>query len=265
MPASPPPTRFTASAPQHVPAEMLARAAWASQFPWVLYYGPMTRFAWLILPLLLSGCIGGSGEPQKRRPSPTLDRPVSPVTTIRPTSRETQQCFTELARANVRYSPLPDRDFGSGCEISGAVELLDIGVPIGGIKAMRCDLALQFSNWVRFAVAPAAKQMLRSELVRVDTYGTYACRNVVGNAASAGRRSEHARANAIDIASFTLRDGRKISIEQGWNSSDPNVREFLRVIRKSACRRFKTVLSPDYNAAHYNHLHFDMGRGPYCA
>ena len=29
--------------------------------------------------------------------------------------------------------------------------------------------------------------------------------------------------------------------------------------------RFRTVLGPDYNAAHYNHLHLDMGRGPFCA
>jgi hypothetical protein len=25
------------------------------------------------------------------------------------------------------------------------------------------------------------------------------------------------------------------------------------------------VLSPDYNAAHYNHMHLDMGKGPFCA
>jgi hypothetical protein len=38
------------------------------------------------------------------------------------------------------------------------------------------------------------------------------------------------------------------------------VREFFAVIHNSACKRFKTVLSPDYNAAHYNHLHLDMGK-----
>lgn len=231
----------------------------------VLYYKPMTRFAWLTLPLLLSACIGGSSEPQNRRPVANRDRPAGPVTRPTPTPRETQQCFTELARANVRYSALPDRSFGGGCSAVGAVELIDIGVPVSGIKSMRCELALTFSNWVRHAVAPAAKQMLGSELVRVESYGTYACRNVVGNANASARRSEHASANAIDISGFVLRDGRRITVEHGWNHRDPKVREFLRVIRQSACRRFRTVLSPDYNTAHYNHLHFDMGRGPYCA
>ena len=32
-----------------------------------------------------------------------------------------------------------------------------------------------------------------------------------------------------------------------------------------AHQRFRTVLSPDYNEAHHDHLHFDMGgKGGYC-
>ena len=33
---------------------------------------------------------------------------------------------------------------------------------------------------------------------------------------------------------------------------------------QAGCRRFAIGLSPDSDAYHYNHLHFDMGRGPYC-
>ncbi len=77
--------------------------------------------------------------------------------------------------------------------------------------------------------------------------------------------SEHALANAVDVAGFDLADGRRVMVETGWRSDDARVREFLQVIHTSACRRFQTVLSPDYNAAHHNHLHLDMGRGPFCA
>jgi len=114
---------------------------------------------------------------------------------------------------------------------------------------------------VRYGVAPAARVYLGSELVRVDTFGTYNCRTVAGS----GRLSEHAHANAVDIAAFLLADGRRISVQNGWGNGDPASRKFLRAVRDSACKRFRTVLSPDYNAAHHDHLHFDMGgRGGYC-
>jgi len=186
-----------------------------------------------------------------------------PITLNRPTPRETQQCFTDLSREEIRFSPLPDRDFGGGCQVLGAVQLLDVGVPITGIKSMRCPLARSFIGWIRFAVAPAAKQILGSELVRVESFGTYSCRAIVGGASN--RLSEHGLGNAVDVGGFVLADGRKVRIEGGWRSDDARVREFFDVIHRSACKRFKTVLSPDYNAAHYNHLHLDMGRGPFCA
>lgn len=224
------------------------------------------RAALLMLPLLLNACIGGGNDKPERRPSPSRDPGTRPITLTGPTPKETQQCFTALARANVRYSGLPDRDFGGGCVVQGAVQLLDIGVPVTGLKSMRCQLAEAFTGWVRHAVAPAAKQMLGSELQRVETFGTYSCRPVVGaGARAAGRLSEHASANAIDVSAFILKDGRRITVEKGWVSDDPRVREFLRTLRQSACRRFNTVLSPDYNQAHRDHFHFDMGRGPYCA
>ena len=212
------------------------------------------------LPLLLGACIfGGGGDDTPSRP-----RGSPPITLGGEPSRDTRACFADLQRERVSFNPLPDRDYGGGCQIIGGVQLLDIGVPVTGLKAMRCPLARSFAAWVRYAVAPAAKQILGSEVVRIQSYGTYACRGIVGNPGAAGKLSEHGLANAVDIAGFTLRDGRTVTVESGWNASDPRQREFLKVIHKSACRRFSTVLSPDYNAAHHNHLHLDMGRGPFC-
>ncbi|MEO7170903.1 MAG: extensin family protein, partial [Sphingomonas sp.] len=112
---------------------------------------------------------------------------------------------------------------------------------------------------------PAAREILGGELVKVETFGTYACRGIVGGgAASAGRLSQHGLANAVDISAFVLRDGRRITIQRDWRASDAPAREFLQVVRRSACRRFTTVLSPDYNAAHHDHLHLDMGGRSFC-
>jgi len=98
-------------------------------------------------------------------------------------------------------------------------------------------------------------------VVRIETFGTYACRNV--NGAQAGRLSEHASANAVDVAAFILGNGRRITVKGGWNG-DAREARFLRSVRAAACRTFSTVLSPDYNAAHEDHFHFDMGGGGIC-
>ncbi|MBO9714181.1 extensin family protein [Sphingomonas sp.] len=226
----------------------------------------LRRLPAVLLPLLLSGCLFG-GDEQRPTPAPAPIRPRAsgPVTLHRPTPPEIQACFTDLVREQVRYSPLPDRDYGGGCVVTDSVQLLDIGVPVAGLKAMRCPLAETFTGWVRYAVAPAAHQILGSDLVRIESFGTYACRGVIGRGEEGARTiSEHALANAVDVGAFILADGRRISVTTGWRSDDPAVREFFEVIHRSACKRFKTVLGPDYNAAHHDHLHLDMGKGPFC-
>lgn len=217
----------------------------------------------LLVPILLAGCVGDRERPAPapvRKPPSVIGRNITPP----PTPRETQQCHADLTAAEVKFTPLPDKDYGGGCALAGTVQLLDVGVPIGGIKGMRCELASGFIGWLRFGVAPASFQLLGSELVRVETFGTYACRNVVGNMAGTGKLSGHAIANAVDVSGFVLADGRRITVRDSWHSSDPQVREFWQTIRRSACRRFGTVLSPEYNAAHHDHLHLEMDKANFC-
>ncbi|WP_254606448.1 extensin family protein, partial [Sphingomonas bacterium] len=181
-----------------------------------------------------------------------------------PPAGETRACHADLARMGVRFTPLPDRDRGDGCALIGTVRLDDIGVPVTNLTAVRCGEARALAGWVRNAVVPAAYQLLGSELARVEGMGSYACRNVIGSARAASRRSGHAIANAVDIGGFDLRDGRRITIAADWSSPDPQVRGFLDAIHRSACRRFGTVLSPDYNTAHRNHLHLEDDRASFC-
>lgn len=104
---------------------------------------------------LLAAC----GRPE--RPAPTRES----IVTASP--RQTAQCLADLRNMGVGYRALPDKDFGNGCGLSGAVQLLDIGVPVTGITAIRCGEARAFSGWVRNALAPAAYQILGSELASV--------------------------------------------------------------------------------------------------
>jgi hypothetical protein len=206
----------------------------------------------LSLTLFLAGCGG--------RPAPTT--PHGRAMEYAPSKAETRQCYADLQRIGVAFTPLPDRNRGHSCSTIGTVRLDEIGVPVANLGAMRCGLAEKFTRWVRNAVAPAAYQMLGSQLVKVETYGTYACRNTVGTATA--RLSGHAIANAVDVAAFDLADGRRISILGDYHSSDPQVRAFMEAIHASACKRFGTVLSPDYNSAHRNHLHLEDDHANFC-
>ena len=195
-----------------------------------------------------------------------VERPAAPQprSVAGPSTRDTRACYADLTRLGVRFTPVGDHDYGNGCATLGTVRLDDIGVPVTGLTNVRCGAARAFVGWVRNAVAPAAYQLLGSELARVDTYGSYACRNVIGSAVSANKRSGHAIANAIDVGGVVLKDGRRITILHDWKSADLQVRGFLQTIHGSACRRFGTVLSPDYNAAHANHLHLEDDAARFC-
>ena len=214
----------------------------------------MGRRGLILGTLLLAGCIPSS-EPRRAEPSKEEPRAAQSNPDIR-------QCVADLSRERVEFEILPDRNFGGGCSAVGAVQLLDIGTPTANLGAMTCPLAREYARWTRQAVQPAARNWLGSDVVKIESFGTYACRPVNGMAG--GKLSEHGRANAVDISAFVLRDGRRITVLEGWNSRDDDVRAFLRAIHQAGCRRFGITLGPEANALHHNHFHFDMGQGPYC-
>ncbi|ALC10632.1 extensin [Sphingopyxis sp. 113P3] len=215
--------------------------------------------------LALSACFGAPEAMKqyggkKRTSASRPDRPQA-VGTPSFTSAEAKQCAVDLQRAGVRFTPLPNQDHGGGCTSIDSVKLLDIGTPVTNLGAMTCPLARNFAAWAQYAVRPAARAYFGTEVVKIETFGTYSCRNIYGG--RSGRLSQHASSNAVDVAGFVLADGRRIMLDGGWHG-DKASQDFLRALHKSACRRFGTVLSPDYNAAHYNHFHLDMSGNGYC-
>ncbi len=131
---------------------------------------------------------------------------------------------------------------------------------ISRIGPVKCEVAKAFSGWARFGVDRAARQILGSPLAQIETMGSYSCRNVAGT----NRRSAHARAEAIDVSAFVLKDGRRISLISDWNGGTRAEKEFLRIVHQSACKRFGTVLGPEYNAAHADHFHLEGTGGKFC-
>jgi hypothetical protein len=199
----------------------------------------------LIIALMLSAC-GGRGEREVVRNDNGAFK-----------SDDSRQCLTSLKSNDVRFTPLPNQFYGSGCKTIDTVKLMSFATEASNLGPMTCPLAANFAAWAKHAVRPAAKQYLGSDVVRIETMGTYNCRNV--GSGQSGRLSQHAFGNAVDVSAFVLKDGRRVSVLGGWNGK-ADERVFLHRLHASACKRFGTVLGPNYNAAHANHLHFDMAK-----
>jgi hypothetical protein len=116
-------------------------------------------------------------------------------------------------------------------------------------------VAAALALWEWHVVQPAALEHFGRKVAGIDHFGSYSCRRVYGR--SEGAWSEHSTANAVDVAGFTLDDGTRISVLNDWDGEGPRA-DFLHQVRDGACDLFATVLSPDYNRAHSDHLHLDQ-------
>ena len=174
------------------------------------------------------------------------------------------QCRALLDRAGVSYTALPPRRDGPRCGYADAVRLgtagaLDIAYAPADLGT-RCAVGAALALWEWHVVQPAALRHFGRRVERIEHFGSYSCRRLYGR--DAGGWSEHASANAVDIAAFRIEGGRRVSVVNDW-TGDPGEAAFLRDVLDGACDLFATVLSPDYNAAHRDHLHLDQAdRGP---
>ena len=184
------------------------------------------------------------------------------------------RCLAALATTGMQYDTLPDRTTGDGCGFSNAVRLRTAAVRLGAPLSLSCPMALSFFMWERHALQPAAQLHMGQRVAGMDHLGSYACRNVNRGEgappnAPARARSRHATANALDIAAFTLADGKRVSVLKQWPDEDdtkPPSPEalLLRDAHDGACTYFKGVLGPDYNAVHKDHFHLETGGFSMC-
>ena len=165
-----------------------------------------------------------------------------------------------LARDTTGFETVPSepREASEPCgwTVARVVYGRDDTVLQPGEANMQCPLSIAAFLWLR-EVESLARDRYGESLAAVHHMGTYSCRRQRGN--GSGRWSEHAFANAWDIGALELADGRLIRVLTEWNGDDADHRAFLRDVRDAACRVFNVTLSPDYNAAHRDHFHVDMG------
>ncbi|WP_056231564.1 extensin family protein [Devosia sp. Root635] len=215
--------------------------------------------------------------PRPRPPSlpdgPVVERPAPPVTA--PAAEEEPAAEPEV-------EPEPERIYQVACPavIMGLVEaemapplregicgeqspLVVTGVmsrgrmvPLSSPMTTNCQMAGALPGWVE-TVDGYAETVLGSALAQIDAGTSYMCRN--RNNAEAGFTSEHGFANAVDVTGFTLEDGRTIAVKADWPPAAAPEGRLLRLAHDAACSGFSTVLGPEANAEHEDHLHLDLG------
>jgi extensin-like protein len=122
---------------------------------------------------------------------------------------------------------------------------------------LACPIVSVLDRWLADSVQPAAQRWFGARVVEIKQISAYSCRGMNGNPGA--HISEHAFGNALDIAAFTLADGRRITVKDGWRGM-PEEQGFLRDVQASACREFNTVLAPGSNVYHSDHIHVDLMR-----
>jgi hypothetical protein len=122
---------------------------------------------------------------------------------------------------------------------------------------LACPVVSVLNRFVSDRVQPAAARWFGQPVVEIKQISAYSCRGMNGNPRA--NISEHAFGNALDIAAFTLADGRKVTVKDGWHGP-PEEQGFLHDVQGAACEMFNTILAPGSNAYHHDHIHVDLMR-----
>jgi len=216
----------------------------------------------LTLVLAAAGAFWFGLVPQALSPFPAISLESRPSLFVDPRLSalrfDAKLCRSVLTPPHIDATPIPDSRSANGCGWVNAVRFNTVGGARIGVSNLTCEMSAALALWVEYEVQPVAKEMFGQPVTSLGDFGTYDCRNIIGNPIWKGVRSQHAFANAIDISGFTFADGRRISVLRDWKGRGKEA-EFLREVKRRSCRYFRVSLGPEFNPAHENHFHFDRG------
>jgi hypothetical protein len=193
----------------------------------------------------------GQKEKEKEEQEKAKERPQED-------GKEQAACRAELKTIGAAFEEAPAVSDGKACGIDKPVLLKTLpgGIKVEPEATVRCDTALQLARWMEGSVKPSLEAAMPGETITgVAQASAYVCKN--RNGAEDGKISEHAFGNAVDIAGFTLKSGKSVTIRPADKDSSLEG-AFQRAITEAACLYFTTVLDPGSDAAHQNHLHLDV-------
>jgi hypothetical protein len=161
-------------------------------------------------------------------------------------------CQDRLARLGVRFETRPPLQEGF-CGAPGPILLQSLpdglAVPAGVVTT--CPLAEALARWSLDVLGPQAQRRFGEAPSRLLIGTSYQCREQ----RSGAKPSEHAFANAVDVAGFTI--GRERAVPVATHPDGSPEADFLAAARQAACAYFTTVLGPGQEG-HDEHLHLDL-------
>nr|WP_246688665.1 extensin family protein [Mesorhizobium sp. CU3] len=192
---------------------------------------------------------GQEGGGEKMLPDPrSADVPATTM------PQEETACRERLKALGVEFEEhKAEQDPEIGCSIPYPIVIKTLSNSIGIAPGaeLNCRMAEAVAGFAANVIQPAAKAEFGADVKSIGQASGFVCRPRHGTR----KLSEHAFGNALDIASFTLADGKKVEIGPTPPEKDA---EFLDKVRKAACGPFKTVLGPGADPDHALHFHLDL-------
>lgn len=136
-----------------------------------------------------------------------------------------------------------------------AVTIANQRVPLSQPATVNCAMAGELARWAgRVDVYTQAR--FNAGVAEILSGTSYFCRG--RNNVEDADISEHGFGNAMDVTGFVLDGGTRISLPDDWGDDSAEA-DAMSLAHDTACGFFTTVLGPDANALHADHLHLDLG------
>ncbi|HKN30977.1 MAG TPA: extensin family protein [Roseiarcus sp.] len=169
-------------------------------------------------------------------------------------------CFArQLVALSDYIASAPEIDGPGICGMTRSLKvsaLADGSVAVDKVLTIDCPMVPALEAWLKDIVQPDAEARFGQKVVTLNVFGAYSCRSI--DNIDGARLSEHAFGNAVDVAGFTLADGRTLEFVRDWKKTATQEAAFLHEAHAGACQYFTTVLGPGADVFHYNHIHLDL-------
>jgi hypothetical protein len=192
--------------------------------------------------------------PQEEIPEPPQAPNITPAPMRVESDEDFAACLGNLRALGVTFATM--EPIAGACSIPHPLNVtaLGAGVAISPETVLNCAATRALARWVQEVVQPASARTFDAKLKGIRQDSAFVCRNRYNDPNA--KISEHAFANAIDIADFEFAGRDDVGI--GTNEAGSPESDFEEAVRAGACRYFTTVLGPGSNAAHATHFHLDL-------
>jgi len=177
------------------------------------------------------------------------------------------RCVAALKASGAKFTahPAMKQPNKQGCGMPRGVTVTKgpTGIVYSPALEIDCSFASELPK-VEAILQEEAKAALGSEIKKIETLGSYACRASKGPLTTAyggkGILSEHAFGLAFDLKTLTTKKGDVVTVSKDWGKATKKG-DFLAPLRRRLLDETEIthVITPDYNAAHRDHLHIDRG------